>query len=120
MRVGSEIRPLPVTVPLLLALTIITLTSASSYQHHGEKGQSLRGVEDYEQDWGRVFRLVSISGIATLASMGNIFTISAIIMDDLLRKKGKVPPSFFSGGCGCGCLSIILRASDPLLILFMT
>ena len=78
-------------VSLLLVLTglLTPVTLASSYQHHGEKGQSIRGVEDYEQDWGRVFRLVVISGVATLASMGNIFTISAIIVDDLLRKKGE-------------------------------
>jgi len=81
------------------------MSMSSPYQ--GDKGQNVRVTDDYEQDWGRVFRLVFISGVATLTTMGkyvrliilricnknffvpSIFTISAIIVDDLLRKKGE-------------------------------
>ncbi|CAL8097443.1 unnamed protein product [Orchesella dallaii] len=41
-----------------------------------------------DQDWALFFRFLLISTGASLASIGNIFTISAIIIDDLLRKKG--------------------------------
>ena len=59
----------------------------SSYTYYGDK--SGRSYDDIDHDWGRVFRLLFISGLATFASMGNVFTLSAIIGDDLLRKKGK-------------------------------
>lgn len=63
------------------------IPAASSYNIYDKGGRS--SYDDIDHDWGRVFRLLFISGLATLASIGNIFTISAIIGDDLLRKKGK-------------------------------
>lgn len=64
----------------------------TSSLHHG--AIAFRNVANstnipHDHDWPRFFRLIFISSVATFASIGNIFTISAIIVDDLLRKKGK-------------------------------
>ncbi|ODN03896.1 5-hydroxytryptamine receptor [Orchesella cincta] len=53
---------------------------------HGGLPSSAANAKDH--DWALFFRFVIISTGASLASIGNIFTISAIIIDDLLRKKG--------------------------------
>jgi hypothetical protein len=54
---------------------------------HPHQNNSTIGSNKHN-DWPNFFRLLSISGLATIATIGNIFTISAIIVDDLLRKKG--------------------------------
>ena len=38
--------------------------------------------------WNRVVKLLVISIIATVASTGNVFVISAVLMDDHLKKRG--------------------------------
>jgi len=40
--------------------------------------------------WNRVVKLLVISVIATVASTGNVFVISAVLMDDHLKKRGNV------------------------------
>lgn len=55
---------------------------------HGHGSQHYPASSLKDHDWLNFFRLVSISAVATLATTFNIFTISSIIVDDLLRKKG--------------------------------
>ena len=40
--------------------------------------------------WNRVVKLLVISVIATVASTGNVFVISAVLMDDHLKKRGLI------------------------------
>ena len=39
-------------------------------------------------DWSRVARLLLLASLAAIGSVGNVFMISAIMIEDYLRKKG--------------------------------
>lgn len=43
-----------------------------------------------EEPLNRVIKLVLLSVVATVASVGNIFVISAVLMEDHLKKRGNV------------------------------
>ena len=40
-------------------------------------------------DWSRVVRLLILASLAVIGSMGNVFMISAIMVEDHLKKRGK-------------------------------
>lgn len=40
-------------------------------------------------DWSRVARLLILASLAAVGSIGNVFMISAVMIDDYLRKRGK-------------------------------
>lgn len=68
------------------------------YLHQGglSSTSTVAGPFRKDHDWPLFFKFLAISSVATFASIGNIFTISAIIIDDLLRKKGIAFFLFFS------------------------
>lgn len=39
-------------------------------------------------DWSRVARLLLLASLSTVGSVGNVFMISAVMIDDYLRKRG--------------------------------
>lgn len=40
-------------------------------------------------DWSRVARLLLLASLAAVGSIGNVFMISAVMIEDYLRKRGK-------------------------------
>lgn len=40
-------------------------------------------------DWSRVARLLVLASLAAIGSIGNVFMISAVMIDDYLRKRGQ-------------------------------
>lgn len=40
-------------------------------------------------DWSRVARLLLLASLAAIGSIGNVFMISAVMIEDYLRKRGK-------------------------------
>ena len=45
-------------------------------------------IDDADEPLNRVVKLLVLSAIATVASIGNVFVISAVLMDDHLKKRG--------------------------------
>lgn len=41
-------------------------------------------------DWSRVARLLLLASLAAVGSIGNVFMISAVMIEDYLRKRGNV------------------------------
>lgn len=39
-------------------------------------------------DWSRVARLLLLASLAAIGSIGNVFMISAVMIEDYLRKRG--------------------------------
>ena len=40
-------------------------------------------------DWSRLARLIFLASLAAVGSVGNVFMISAVMIEDYLRKRGK-------------------------------
>lgn len=40
-------------------------------------------------DWSRVARLLLLASLAAIGSIGNVFMISAVMIEDYLRKRGE-------------------------------
>lgn len=40
-------------------------------------------------DWSRVARLLLLASLSTVGSIGNVFMISAVMIEDYLRKRGE-------------------------------
>lgn len=40
-------------------------------------------------DWSRLARLIFLASLAAIGSVGNVFMISAVMIEDYLRKRGK-------------------------------
>lgn len=40
-------------------------------------------------DWNRVARLLLVVGLAVVGSVGNVYMISAVMIEDHLKKRGK-------------------------------
>lgn len=40
-------------------------------------------------DWSRLARLIFLASLATVGSVGNVFMISAVMIEDYLRKRGE-------------------------------
>jgi hypothetical protein len=40
-------------------------------------------------DWSRLARLLLLASLAAVGSVGNVFMISAVMIEDYLRKRGK-------------------------------
>lgn len=40
-------------------------------------------------DWSRVARLLLLASLSAVGSVGNVFMISAVMIDDYLRKRGE-------------------------------
>lgn len=40
-------------------------------------------------DWSRLARLIVLVCLSSIGSVGNVFMISAVMIDDYLRKRGK-------------------------------
>ncbi len=69
--------------------------AAASKSSGGGGGGSMMDVvgaagPGMEEPLNRVLKLVLLSIIATIASVGNIFVISAVLMEDHLKKRGTV------------------------------
>lgn len=41
-------------------------------------------------DWSRVARLLLVTALTVAGSVGNVFMISAVIIEDHLRKRGRI------------------------------
>lgn len=39
-------------------------------------------------DWSRVARLLLLAGLSAVGSVGNVFMISAVMIEDYLRRRG--------------------------------
>ncbi|KAL1117030.1 hypothetical protein AAG570_004358 [Ranatra chinensis] len=42
-------------------------------------------------DWSRVARLLLVAGLAVVGSLGNVYMISAVMIEDHLKKRGNLP-----------------------------
>lgn len=40
-------------------------------------------------DWSRVARLLLVASLAVIGSLGNVYMISAVMIEDHLKKRGK-------------------------------
>ena len=49
-------------------------------------------AQGMDEPWNRVVKLLVLSAVATVASVANIFVISAVLMEDHLKKRGNSPP----------------------------
>lgn len=41
-------------------------------------------------DWSRLARLILLASLAAIGSVGNVFMISAVMIEDYLRKRGRL------------------------------
>jgi len=82
---------------------ISTVTSVTNFE--SEIRKTMTGVIDSDDDldvspvtlssaWSRVARLLLLASLAVAGSVGNVFMISAIVVEDQLNKRGT--PSIFS------------------------
>lgn len=60
----------------------------------GNMSEAITGGENVSPvtlsgDWSRVARLLILASLSAVGSIGNVFMISAVMIDDFLRKRGK-------------------------------
>lgn len=44
--------------------------------------------------WSRLARLILLASMSAVGSVGNVFMMSAVMIEDYLRKRGKLTPFF--------------------------
>ena len=50
---------------------------------------SLIRADPSDEPWNRVVKLLVLSAVSSIASVANIFVISAVLMEDHLKKRGQ-------------------------------
>lgn len=69
---------------VLLGMTVHSaLANSTSDEYEGFLPVTLSA------DWSRVVRLLILATLAVFGSIGNVFMISSVMIEDHLKKKGK-------------------------------
>lgn len=56
---------------------------------HQEDGAGVWSPVTLSEDWSRVARLLLVVCLAVVGSVGNVYMVSAIMIEDHLKKRGK-------------------------------
>lgn len=70
-----------------MSLIITPITLAAKYKQHHAHTESVSPVT-LSTEWSRLTRLIFLTIISVIGSVGNIFMISSVMIEDHLKKAG--------------------------------
>lgn len=76
------------TATIMMIEEIFTAATRTAKAHTVTQHQSEVSPVTLSSDWSRVARLLMLASLSVIGSVGNVFMISAVMIEDHLKKKG--------------------------------